>query len=146
MRAELANLNHCAVPFFKPRRRQLVLVLLYSKTKTYIIHGFWDQNLVRPGTVDNRGRTIFNNFTLQWRMFLNTVNFPVHFQHFRSWSVYLFRTSFWYVKENTHIIIFLSNNNLINALVNVIEYRLTSLFQLLLPIISITVTCDIICV
>ena len=23
MRAELANLNHCAAPFFKPRRRQL---------------------------------------------------------------------------------------------------------------------------
>ena len=84
---------------FKPRRRQLVLVLLYSKTKTYIIHGFWEQNLVRPGTVDNRGRTIFNNFTLQWRIFWNTVNFPVHFQHFRSWSVYLFRTSFWYVKK-----------------------------------------------
>ena len=29
MRAELANLNDCAVPFFKPRRRQLVLVLPY---------------------------------------------------------------------------------------------------------------------
>ena len=28
MRAELASLNHCAVPFFKPRHRQLVLVLL----------------------------------------------------------------------------------------------------------------------
>ena len=28
MRAELANLNHCAVPFFKSRRRQLVEVLL----------------------------------------------------------------------------------------------------------------------
>ena len=43
MRAEVANLNHCAVPFL-----------------------IGDQNLVRPGTVDNRGRTIFNNFTLQW--------------------------------------------------------------------------------
>ena len=28
MRAELANLNHCAVPFVKSRRRQLVEVLL----------------------------------------------------------------------------------------------------------------------
>ena len=26
MCAELADLNHCAVPFFKPHRRQLVLV------------------------------------------------------------------------------------------------------------------------
>ena len=30
MRAELASLNHCAVPFFKPRHRQLVMVLLYN--------------------------------------------------------------------------------------------------------------------
>ena len=29
VRGELVNLNHCAVPHFKPRRRQLVLVLLY---------------------------------------------------------------------------------------------------------------------
>ena len=27
MRAELANLNQCAVPFLKPRHRQLILVL-----------------------------------------------------------------------------------------------------------------------
>ena len=32
MRAELAGPNHCAVPFFKPHCRQLVLVLLYSHT------------------------------------------------------------------------------------------------------------------
>ena len=31
MRAELTSLNHCAVPFFKTCRRQLVLVLLYIK-------------------------------------------------------------------------------------------------------------------
>ena len=30
MHAELANLSHCAVPFFKPRRCKLVLVLLYN--------------------------------------------------------------------------------------------------------------------
>ena len=30
MRAELANLNHCAVPFFKLHRRQIALVLLYN--------------------------------------------------------------------------------------------------------------------
>ena len=28
MRSELAGLNHGEVPFFKPRRRQLVLVVL----------------------------------------------------------------------------------------------------------------------
>ena len=32
MRAELANLNHCAVPIFKPRRRQLELARLYIIT------------------------------------------------------------------------------------------------------------------
>ena len=30
MRAKLAIINNCAVPFVKPRRRQLVLVLLYN--------------------------------------------------------------------------------------------------------------------
>ena len=29
MREELASLNYCAVPFFKPRRNQLVLVQVY---------------------------------------------------------------------------------------------------------------------
>ena len=29
MRAALATINHCAVPFFKPRRHQLVLVVVY---------------------------------------------------------------------------------------------------------------------
>ena len=37
MRAKLACLNHCTVPFFKPRRRQLVLVLLYNiYTSTFV--------------------------------------------------------------------------------------------------------------
>ena len=30
MRAQLASLNHCAGTLFKPRQRQLVLVLLYT--------------------------------------------------------------------------------------------------------------------
>ena len=30
IRAEVANLNHCAVPFLNPRRRQLVLIRLYT--------------------------------------------------------------------------------------------------------------------
>ena len=34
MHAELASLNHCAVPFIKPRRRQLVLVLHYTKPRS----------------------------------------------------------------------------------------------------------------
>ena len=66
MRAELANLDHCAVPFLS---RAAVNLCWYFYTVglrpiLYIIHGYGDQNLVRPGTVDNRGRTIFNNFTL----------------------------------------------------------------------------------
>ena len=42
MSAELANINHCALPFFKPHRRQLELVRHYTPflsvvTESYVI-------------------------------------------------------------------------------------------------------------
>ena len=49
MRAELANLNHCAVPFLS---RVAVNLSWYDSSITIsisiIIRGFWSQNLVRP--------------------------------------------------------------------------------------------------
>ena len=39
MRARLANFNHCAVSFSKPRRRQLVLVLLYISDSCFLTPG-----------------------------------------------------------------------------------------------------------
>ena len=35
MSAKLAGLNHCAVPSFKPRLRQLMLALLYIVYSSY---------------------------------------------------------------------------------------------------------------
>ena len=35
-----------------------------SIIRTSFIRGFWDQNLVRPSTVDNRGLTVYTIYTV----------------------------------------------------------------------------------